>query len=159
MHQKTFRNSKMTPVLVFLHVLKYYQGIMFLTTNQVANFNVTIPSQIHIAIRYKTLKKKQIEAIFTSFLDELDDKGLVDQYDNIKDQLEEVVYNEGFDGRQIRNIVTTALGLARAESGRGRSNKLNKTHLKRAFSNVSAFKRDFDTQMQRYKDSQEKMIK
>ncbi|KAF3802362.1 hypothetical protein GCG54_00003825 [Colletotrichum gloeosporioides] len=125
----------------------------------IADFDVAIPSRIHIAIRYETLKEKQMEAIFTGFLDELDDKGLVDQYDDIKDWLEEVVYNEGFDGRQIRNIVTTALGLARAESGRGRSNKLNKTHLKRAFSNVSAFKRDFDTQMQRYKDSQEKMIK
>lgn len=144
---------------MFLRVLEYYQGIMFLTTNQIAEFDVAIPSRIHVAIRYETLKEKQMEAIFTGFLDELDDKGLVDQYDEIKDWLEEVVYKEGFDGRQIRNIVTTALGLARAESDRGQSNKLKKAHMKRAFSNVSAFKRDFNTQMQRYMDSQEKMIK
>ncbi|KAK2058630.1 P-loop containing nucleoside triphosphate hydrolase protein [Colletotrichum caudatum] len=146
-------------VSVFLRVLEYYQGIMFLTTNQIAEFDVAIPSRIHIAIRYETLKEKQMEAIFTGFLDELDEKGLIDKYEDIKEWLEEVVYKEGFDGRQIRNIVTTALGLARAESDRGQSNKLKKAHIKRAFANVSTFKRDFNTQMQRYIDSQEKMIK
>ncbi|KAI8180184.1 hypothetical protein K4K52_013036 [Colletotrichum sp. SAR 10_76] len=146
-------------VSVFLRVLEYYQGIMFLTTNQVADFDIAIPSRIHIAIRYETLKAEQMEAIFTGFLDELDKKGLVHEYDEIKDWLDEDVYKEDLDGRQIRNIVTTALGLARAGSGRGQSNKLQKAHMKTAFSNVSAFKRDFNTQMERYKEGQQKMIK
>ncbi|KAI8294486.1 hypothetical protein K4K56_002110, partial [Colletotrichum sp. SAR 10_98] len=146
-------------VSVFLLVLEYYQGIMFLTTNQVADFDIAIPSRIHIAIRYETLKAEQMEAIFTGFLDELDKKGLVHEYDEIKDWLDEDVYKEDLDGRQIRNIVTTALGLARAGSGRGQSNKLQKAHMKTAFSNVSAFKRDFNTQMERYKEGQQKMIK
>ncbi|KAF6802117.1 AAA family [Colletotrichum sojae] len=146
-------------VSVFLRVLEYYQGIMFLTTNQIAEFDVAIPSRIHVAIRYQTLDSKQMEAIFAGFLDKLDEKGLVDEYDEIKEWLDEVVYKEGFDGRQIRNIVTTALGLARAESDHGQSNKLKKAHMRRAFMNVSAFKRDFNTQMQRYIDSQNKMIK
>ncbi|RYP63750.1 hypothetical protein DL769_006877 [Monosporascus sp. CRB-8-3] len=155
--QSTDKNAL---VSVFLRVLEYYEGIMFLTTNQIAQFDVAIPSRIHVAIRYESLKTDQMEAIFRGFLDKLDREGLIESYDEITEWLEEVVYKEGFDGRQIRNIVTTALGLARAETKyRGQRGKLNKKHMKRAFANLSAFKRDFNTQMQRYKDSQEKMIK
>ncbi|RYP48745.1 hypothetical protein DL768_005402 [Monosporascus sp. mg162] len=155
--QSTDKNAL---VSVFLRVLEYYQGIMFLTTNQIAQFDVAIPSRIHVAIRYESLKTDQMEAIFRGFLDKLDRKGLIDSYDEITEWLEEVAYEEGFDGRQIRNIVTTALGLARAETKyRRQGGKLSKNHVKRAFSNLSAFKRDFNTQMQRYKDSQEKMLK
>ncbi|RYP63894.1 hypothetical protein DL771_009069 [Monosporascus sp. 5C6A] len=155
--QSTDKNAL---VSVFLRVLEYYQGIMFLTTNQIAQFDVAIPSRIHVAIRYESLKTDQMEAIFRGFLDKLDRKGLIEDYEEITDWLEEVVYKEGFDGRQIRNIVTTALGLARAETKyRGKRGKLSKKHMKMAFTNLSAFKRDFGTQMQRYKDSQEKMIK
>lgn len=149
----------LTPTSVFLRVLEYYQGIMFLTTNQIAEFDVAIPSRIHVAIRYESLKEKQMEAIFEGFLKELEDKGLIEDYEDMQDWLASVVYREGFDGRQIRNMITTALGLARAESARGKTQKLTKDHMVRAFDNVSAFKRDFNTQMQRYKDSQEKMIK
>ncbi|KAF4462794.1 AAA family ATPase [Fusarium albosuccineum] len=146
-------------VSVFLRVLEYYQGIMFLTTNQIAEFDVAIPSRIHLAIRYESLKREQMDAIFCSFLDDLDKQGLIEDYEQIKDWLDDVVYKEQFDGRQIRNMVTTALGLARAEAHSGGRRQLNKNHMKRAFSNMSAFKRDFNRQMQRYIDGQEKMIK
>ncbi|KAK3371085.1 P-loop containing nucleoside triphosphate hydrolase protein [Lasiosphaeria ovina] len=147
-------------VSVFLRVLEYYQGIMFLTTNQIAEFDIAIPSRIHVSIQYESLKDYQMEAIFHGFLDKLDQRGLVDDYDGIKDWLEEVVYKEKFDGRQIRNTVTTALGLARAETKyRGQGGRLRKDHLKRAFANVSAFKRDFNTQWERYKESQKQLIK
>jgi hypothetical protein len=153
------KQHPLTCLPVFLRVLEYYQGIMFLTTNQIAEFDVAIPSRIHIAIRYESLKERQMEAIFIGFLQELEDKGLVEDLDEIKEWLEAVVYREGFDGRQIRNMVTTALGLARAESGRGQVTKLNRAHMRRAFYNVSAFKRDFNKQMERYMESQHKMIK
>lgn len=133
---------------------------MFLTTNQIAQFDVAIPSRIHVAVQYRSLDHDQMEAIFSGFLDNLAEKGLIQDYDEIKAWLEDVVYKEGFDGRQIRNIVTTALGLARADArDRGGQSRLDKSHLKRAFTDVSFFKRDFNTQMQRYKDAQEKMIK
>lgn len=162
-HSSVHERKPLTPFThcsVFLRVLEYYQGIMFLTTNQIAQFDVAIPSRIHIAIRYESLKEDQMEAIFSSFLDKLDEKGLIEDYREIKDWLEDVVYKECFDGRQIRNLVTTALGLARAAAkDNNEPNKLTKKHLKRAFTNACAFKRDFNTQMQRYKDSQNKMIK
>ncbi|KAJ8112193.1 hypothetical protein ONZ43_g5444 [Nemania bipapillata] len=132
---------------------------MFLTTNQIAEFDVAIPSRIHIAIKYESLTKNQMEAIFRGFLDNLSDMGLIDDYDEILTWLKEDVYLEGLDGRQIRNIITTALDLANAgwQYGKGKK-KLSKSHIKMAFNNTRKFKRDFDIQMQRYKDSQNKMI-
>ncbi|KAI1147740.1 hypothetical protein F4825DRAFT_129632 [Nemania diffusa] len=147
-------------VSVFLRVLEYYKGIMFLTTNQIAEFDIAIPSRIHIAIKYQSLKVDQMEDIFKGFLDNLHKHNLVDDYNEIMDWLREDVYSEGLDGRQIRNIITTALDLARADRKFNKgNNKLGKSHIKRAFNNAKNFKRDFDTQMQRYKDSQNKMIK
>jgi hypothetical protein len=157
---KAISTEKNALVSVFLRVLEYYQGIMFLTTNQIAEFDVAIPSRIHLAIKYESLKDEQMKAIFHSFLDPLDKRGLISDYDEISEWLEDVVYKEKFDGRQIRNMVTTALGLARAEAAQGRGKRrLTKGHMKRAFKNMSTFKRDFNIQMQRYIDGQEHMIK
>ncbi|KAI0853358.1 P-loop containing nucleoside triphosphate hydrolase protein [Daldinia vernicosa] len=121
-------------VSVFLRVLEYYQGIMFLTTNQIAQFDVAIPSRIHVSIQYESLKPAQMEQIFRGFLQPLEDKNLIEDYEEILEWLKEDVYGIGFDGRQIRNIVTTALGLARAERRKGKG-KLNKKHLKSVVSN------------------------
>ncbi|KAI0965835.1 hypothetical protein F4678DRAFT_451394 [Xylaria arbuscula] len=157
MVQSTDKNAL---VSVFLRVLEYYKGIMFLTTNQIAEFDIAIPSRIHIAIKYESLKHDQMEDIFKGFLDPLEKKNLIDDYDDILTWLKEDVYPEGLDGRQIRNTVTTALDLANADSRYNKgNNKLRKKHIKSAFNNVKNFKRDFETQMQRYKDSQNKMIK
>ena len=59
----------------------------------------------------------------------------------------------GLDGRQIRNIVTSAVGLARAE-GKGTNAKLTKKHLKAMISNVKEFKDEFIKAFERYKTSQ-----
>ena len=56
---------------------------MFLTTNQIAQFDVAIPSRIHISIQYASLKPVQMEEIFKGFLQPLEDKNLVDDYDGI----------------------------------------------------------------------------
>ncbi|RBQ72534.1 hypothetical protein FVER14953_20587 [Fusarium verticillioides] len=129
-----------------LRVLEYYQEIMLLTTNQIADFDVAVPSRIHLKIRYESLQTSQMEAIFDSFLKDLDERNLIEGYADIKDWLDDSLYKEKLDGRQIRNMVTTALGLAPAESRSGGGQKLNK-------------RGDFNTQMQRYIDGQEKKIK
>ncbi|KAK6845670.1 AAA family ATPase [Apiospora arundinis] len=155
--QSTDKNAL---VSVFLRVLEYYQGIMFLTTNQIAEFDIAIPSRIHLAIQYKSLREDQMRGIFKGFLDRLNRDDLIDDYRQINEWLEEAVFQEEFDGRQIRNIVTMALGLARAdkEFGGGKG-KLSKNHMKKAFNNVKRFKTDFQTQMERYKESQGKLFK
>jgi hypothetical protein len=145
---------------VFLRVLEYYHGIMFLTTNQIRDFDIAIPSRIHVAISYASLNKNQMEAIFCGFLDKLDRNGLIENYEGIQDWLEEEVYQMNFDGRQIRNIVTTALSLARAGSDyRSKPSQLTKAHLKKATDNARNFKNAFRDQLNRYQQSQDHIIK
>lgn len=133
---------------------------MFLTTNQIAQFDVAIPSRIHVSIQYNSLKPKQMQAIFKGFLDPLYEKGLVDDYKEIQEWLKDDVYDIGFDGRQIRNIVTASLGLARAEQKYNNGNgKLKKSHLKAIANNSRAFKTDFAVQYDRYINSQERLIR
>lgn len=70
------------------------------------------------------------------------------------------VYSIRFDGRQIRNIVTASLGLARAEQKYNNGNgKLKKSHLKAIANNPRAFETDFAVQYDRYINSQERLIR
>lgn len=135
---------------------------MFLTTNQIAKFDIAIVSRIHVAICYESLRPSQATSIFRNFLDKLYERGAIEGYhdtDGITEWIDDIS-NDGLDGRQIRNIVTTALGLARAakKGGEGRG-KLTKEHLVRAHKNVNNFKNEFKLQMEKYRDSQERMIR
>lgn len=122
-------------------------GILVLTTNQIAQFDVAVQSRIHVAVKYVSLNDNQTMAIFEGFLKPLAERGLVKDMDGIREWLEEDVIKMGLDGRQIRNIVTSALGLARA----GRKSRLEKNHLKMILSNVKDFKDEFVRQFEKYR--------
>ena len=157
---------------VFLRVLEYYQGIhirafrtgereadrqigiLMLTTNQIAQFDVAVQSRIHVAIKYVNLNEKQTMAIFNGFLEPLAERGLVKDMDGIREWLEEDVVKMGLDGRQIRNIVTSALSLARAQG----KTKLEKGHIKLMQGNVKDFKDEFIKQFEKYKTRQQGMV-
>ena len=125
-----------------------------LTTNQIAHFDVAVQSRIHIAIKYGKLSQKQTMDIFEGFLKPLVERNRVKDIDSIREWIEEDVCKVGLDGRQIRNILTSALGLARAE----RRGKLEKYDLKKILNNVRDYKDDFLVQFERYKNSQEGMV-
>lgn len=55
-------------VSVFLRKLEYYQGIMFLTTNRVKDFNEIIQSKIHLILKYEPLGVDTRKAIWKSLL-------------------------------------------------------------------------------------------
>ena len=86
-----------------------------LTTNQIAQFGVAVQSRIHIAIKYSNLDKVQTLTIFRQFLEQLQGQILVNNLSGILEWLEEDAWSIDFDGRQIRNIMSSALGLARAD--------------------------------------------
>lgn len=153
-------------VAVFLRVLEYYQGnlsnttlverltkktnnrtgILMLTTNQIAHFDVAVQSRIHIAIKYGKLSKEQTMAIFEGFLKPLVEKGRVKDFDDIIEWIKGDICRVGLDGRQIRNILTSALGLARAE----RKSKLEIRDLKEILNNVRDYKDDFLVQFEEF---------
>lgn len=127
---------------------------MILTTNQIAQFDVAVQSRIHIAIRYTKLSIQQTLGIFLGFLGPLNEKGLVEDLEGIEEWLNEDVNKMGFDGRQIRNIVTSALGLVRAK---GKS-KVGKRELKSIVNNMRDYKEQFVIQYEKYKNEQKGMI-
>jgi hypothetical protein len=49
---------------VFLRVLEYLSGILFLTTDRVGSFDETLKSRIHISLHYPELSRKQSRKIW-----------------------------------------------------------------------------------------------
>jgi hypothetical protein len=56
-------------VSIFLRLLEYFQGILFLTTNRVETFDDAFQSRIHIALRYGELSTKAKKSVFKMFIE------------------------------------------------------------------------------------------
>jgi len=128
-------------ISVLLRVLEYYQGIIILTTNRIKSLDIAVQSRIHLAIRYDDLKQDDKINIFNYFLDSI-------EYDNppererIKEWIKETGSDYQLNGRQIRNVVSTAHALACSE-GNGRY--ITRDHLKR----VTALTKEFQSQLEK----------
>jgi hypothetical protein len=59
-------------VSIFLRVLEYYEGIMFLTTNRVQTFDAAFQSRIHISLNYKDLDSESRKTVWRNFLKQHD---------------------------------------------------------------------------------------
>ncbi|KAI1779542.1 P-loop containing nucleoside triphosphate hydrolase protein [Hypoxylon cercidicola] len=137
-------------VSVFLRVLEYFQGILILTTNQIALFDIAIQSRIHIAIKYTELDKEQVQKIFMQFLDQYNKKGLIEEYPAIAKFAKNDLHKKGFDGRQLRNLVASAMGCAQARP----NGKMTMDDITMIVSNMESFKGDLAYQMRRYQEVQ-----
>ena len=58
-------------VSIFLRLLEYFQGILFLTTNRVETFDDAFQSRIHVAIRYGELSIEARKAVFKMFIEKV----------------------------------------------------------------------------------------
>ena len=91
---------------VFLRILEYYEGTLFLTTNRVDNIDAAFQSRIHISMTYKDLSTSSRRHVWSNFINsstqahEVSDKDL--------DKLAALVMN----GREIKNVLKTAQLLA-----------------------------------------------
>ena len=84
-------------VSVFLRYLEYFQGIMFLTTNQVTTFDEAFQSRIHFAMRFSDLSVRAKKKIWETFLEKvpLTEKKITD--DNVAN-----LSRKNINGRQVR---------------------------------------------------------
>lgn len=100
-------------VSVFLRVLEYYDGILILTSNRVGTFDEAFRSRIQLALHYPNLGPQQRFRIWQTFIDRLEnmDREAIDIVD-LRDHLN-VLKDEELNGRQIRNVITTARQYAR----------------------------------------------
>ncbi|RYP56141.1 hypothetical protein DL771_012086 [Monosporascus sp. 5C6A] len=100
---------------IFLRVLEYFQGILIVTTNRVKTFDIAFVSRMSLSVRYADLTHEQCKAIFKYFLDHIPpqlvyERGSIDAFID-----EECCDKPRFNGRQIRNVVSTALSAAQYE--------------------------------------------
>jgi len=58
-------------VSIFLRLLEYFQGILFLTTNRVETFDDAFQSRIHVAIRYGELSLEARKKVFKMFIEKV----------------------------------------------------------------------------------------
>ncbi|KAI3325335.1 P-loop containing nucleoside triphosphate hydrolase protein [Xylariaceae sp. AK1471] len=95
-------------VSAFLRVLEYYDGILLLTSNRVGTFDEAFKSRIQLAIHYENLSEHQRMQVWGNFirrLKELNEEGI--DFVDLEDNIEELARNK-LNGREIRNVITTA---------------------------------------------------
>ncbi|KAL3446890.1 hypothetical protein BJX65DRAFT_296024 [Aspergillus insuetus] len=92
-------------VSIFLKLLEYYEGLLFLTSNRAENLDPAFESRIHVAIEYPELNIAARRQIWAQFLSGADAESFSsDQLDS----LAAITLN----GRQVKNVVKTAYLLA-----------------------------------------------
>jgi hypothetical protein len=96
-------------VSVFLRVLEYYSGILFLTTNRVATFDDAFKSRIHVPLRYTSLSTASRRSIWRNFCEKVPGGADIDE-----EGLDRLAQHE-LNGRQIKNVGNTAESLAAFE--------------------------------------------
>ncbi|KAI0550444.1 hypothetical protein F4679DRAFT_542410 [Xylaria curta] len=116
-------------VAVFLRVLEYYTGILFLTTNRIGDFDEAFASRIHMSLYYPELDEAKTKKVFKLNLDLIQERfnkqGRRIMYDasSIEDfatkHFSEHPYSR-WNGRQIRNACQTALALAEFDAQGGK---------------------------------------
>ena len=133
--------------LVLLRVLEYYDGIIILTTNRITSLDIAVQSRIHLAIRYEDLDQKQKQNVFRMFLRQLEEnepKSILN-YDRIIEFVDEYASRDKLNGRQIRNVVASALSLARSKAKRENGDpRMTVDHLKK----VLYITKDFQEQLE-----------
>lgn len=121
-------------VSVFLRVLEYYSGILFLTTNRVTTFDDAFKSRIHIPIRYTDLSIESRAEIWRTFCQrvpggvDIDDSGIA------------TLAEHDLNGRQIKNIIKAAESLSAFENVR-----LDLAQIKQVTKIQATFEKDLDT--------------
>ncbi|KAI0203507.1 hypothetical protein F4808DRAFT_22067 [Astrocystis sublimbata] len=107
-------------VSVFLRALEYYRGVLFLTTNRVRTFDSAFTSRIHVALHYGALKDSDRERIWLNGFERVEREAggrvhvtvVAREYVWGSDDVRALQWN----GREIRNALQTAVGLAESEA-------------------------------------------
>ncbi|KAL8823068.1 MAG: hypothetical protein Q9191_006210 [Dirinaria sp. TL-2023a] len=114
-------------VSVFLRVLEYYSGILFLTTNKIGHFDEAFKSRIHVSLLYPPLDKRSTLKVWKMNLERLC-KGKKRTLEVEADEIYEYARNHykelhrhgktTWNGRQIKNAFQTAIALAEFDANK-----------------------------------------
>lgn len=95
-------------VSIFLRMLEYYSGILFLTTNRVANIDAAFQSRIHISIEYPELSLSSRRHVWSNFIA----LGAMQQSHGFSESDLDLLATYEMNGREIKNVLKTAKLLA-----------------------------------------------
>ncbi|TKA45927.1 hypothetical protein B0A54_03612 [Friedmanniomyces endolithicus] len=124
-------------VSIFLRMLEYFQGILFLTTNRVDTFDEAFQSRIHLPLRYSELTPKAKKAVWKVFLEAVRKTDSAAAVAEFTDHDLDALSRRQLNGRQIKNAVRTAQALALREG-----TKLGLEHVKKVLDVNEEFSRD-----------------
>jgi hypothetical protein len=103
-----------------------------------------VQSRIHLAIRYEDLDEEQKINVFKMFLEQLEPDTIKNK-EEIFEYVKEYGCQDKLNGRQIRNVVASALSLARNQkSSNNNDARLTVKHLKK----VLRITKDFQEQLE-----------
>jgi DNA polymerase III delta prime subunit len=132
-HQDVHRNAL---VSIFLRLLEYFQGILFLTTNRVQTFDEAFQSRIHVALKYEELTQSAQMKVWKEFIEKVRIMQGIDVMP-FTDANYDYLARRRLNGRQIKNAVRTAQALALHEDS-----KLSMKHIERVLEVAESFEQD-----------------
>ena len=150
----------LTSGIVFLRLLEYYEGILFLTTNRVGTFDEAFKSRIHISLYYPPLDWAQTRRIWTNHFKKATsgNTSVQVEYDTLIAHAESIFrvqeskkdFGPVWNGRQIRNAFQSAVALAGFGHPPNQSVPLSTEH----FDKVSSVCHHFNSYLWRVKRAQ-----
>ncbi|KAI1345330.1 P-loop containing nucleoside triphosphate hydrolase protein [Xylaria sp. FL0043] len=90
-------------VSIFLRMLEYYQGTMFLTTNRVASIDPAFQSRVDLFLPYYDLTNEARREIWRNFIE----RAGADRFE-VTDASLEKLSNLPLNGREIKNLIKSA---------------------------------------------------
>ncbi|KEF58304.1 uncharacterized protein A1O9_06230 [Exophiala aquamarina CBS 119918] len=123
-------------VSIFLRLLEYFQGILFLTTNRVETFDSAFVSRIHLSLRFQDLTTKAKRTVWNLFIDRVRKQEGMEVGNITETDLSDLARRD-VNGRQIKNLVRAAQALAIHEE-----KPLSMVHIRRVIEVAESFEND-----------------
>jgi AAA+ superfamily predicted ATPase len=101
--------------LVFLRKIEYFEGLLFLTTNQIHIIDKAFESRVTLGIKFRELDPHCREEIWRKVLDDLPSESEAECISSEDKTIKEWGKSK-LNGRQIRNVVQSALLLGKARN-------------------------------------------
>ena len=115
---------------IFLRLLEYHQGVLFLTSNRVKAFDDAFHSRISVALHYEALDQERRKQVFENLLGAAKITGI--------DTFKMSQYN--LNGRQIKSTIRLAQSLALSQGI-----PVNTSHMERTVDVALQFQKDLES--------------
>eukprot|EP00054_Salpingoeca_dolichothecata_P026226 m.186589 g.186589 ORF g.186589 m.186589 type:complete len:709 (+) comp25594_c0_seq1:1489-3615(+) len=126
---------------IFLRLLEYHQGVLFLTTNRVKQFDSAFHSRISVALNYKSLDEQARRQVWQNLLS----AAKIPSQNLDLDSLATIPLN----GRQVKNVIRLSQTLAKDEG----KDQVEKAHILRTVEIARQFERDLQTDLSGKKEA------